>query len=77
LVGPKVKKDCTVKKTTFSALKSGAAPMVLGLAIISGPALAQEAPAASDEPVIVVTGTRIVAPNQTSVAPITTVSNED
>lgn len=69
-----------MKKHTITALKAGAAPLVLGFAMISGAAYAQDAaadaaPAEGDA--IVVTGTRIAAPNQSSIAPITTVSSEE
>src|SRR3546814_13379416 len=61
-----VARDCTVKKTQFSKLKMSAAPIVLGIALISAPAFAQDAPAddedvtsvndASVDDTIVVTG---------------------
>ena len=65
---------------TLTALKAGAAPLVLGFALFSSAVHAQEeAPAAAGETgdVIIVTGTRIVAPNQTAIAPITTVTSDD
>jgi iron complex outermembrane recepter protein len=69
-----------MKKTRISNLKYAAAPLALGLAMISTPSFAQ-----SDEPTaeedsgapIVVTGSRIVSPNLTSVAPVTAVSAQD
>ena len=39
---PPVARDCTVKKTNFSKLKVGVAPIVLGVALISAPAVAQD-----------------------------------
>lgn len=69
-----------MKKQTLSALKAGAAPLVLGFALISSGAFAQDAAATDDAdtgPAIVVTGSRIVAPNQASIAPITTVTSQD
>lgn len=69
---------------TFSKLKAGVAPAALGLALVAGPAFAQDATApqaedaaADNSAPIVVTGSRIVSPNLTSVAPVTTISNED
>jgi len=69
-----------VKK--FFNFKAGVAPAALGIALLASPAFAQEAgtPPADDEssePSIVVTGTRILAPNATSTAPITTVTSAD
>ncbi|MCT2399674.1 TonB-dependent receptor domain-containing protein [Novosphingobium mangrovi (ex Huang et al. 2023)] len=67
-----------MKNQTLTALKAGAAPLVLGFALFSSAAYAQDA--ASDEgagDAIIVTGTRIVAPNQTSIAPITTMTSDD
>jgi outer membrane receptor protein involved in Fe transport len=68
-----------VNKQTLTALKAGAAPLVLGFALLSSGAQAQDAGAddSSSGGAIVVTGSRIVAPNQTSIAPITTVSSQD
>jgi outer membrane receptor protein involved in Fe transport len=68
-----------VNKQTLTALKAGAAPLVLGFAMFSSGAYAQDATAddSSTGEAIVVTGSRIVAPNQTSIAPITTVSSQD
>ncbi|TCU61841.1 TonB-dependent receptor-like protein [Novosphingobium sp. PhB57] len=67
-----------MNKQTLTALKAGAAPLVLGFALLSSGAQAQDA--ADDTasgPAIVVTGSRIVAPNQASIAPITTVTSQD
>lgn len=74
------KRDTLVKNQTLTALKAGAAPLVLGFALFSSAAYAQDtAPAAEEAPTdtIVVTGTRITAPNQTATAPITTVTSQD
>lgn len=64
---------------TFFKLKAGAAPAVLGLALIAGPAFAQDAApqdAAADAPadVIVVTGSRIERPDLTASSPVSVVS---
>lgn len=74
------KRDTLVKNQTLTALKAGAAPLVLGFALFSSAAYAQDAAAPADEAptdTIIVTGTRIVAPNQASIAPITTVTSQD
>lgn len=67
-------------------LKAGVAPAALGLALAASPALAQQdvptqlpstpaaAPAAEE---IIVTGSRIASPNLKSVAPVTSINNED
>ncbi|MCJ2188155.1 TonB-dependent receptor domain-containing protein [Novosphingobium beihaiensis] len=68
-----------MKNQTLTALKAGAAPLVLGFALFSSAAYAQDA-APADESVgdaIIVTGTRIASPNQQSIAPITTVTSDD
>ena len=57
-------------------LKSSAAPLALGLALIAGPAFAQDAKPV-DTADIVVTGTRIISPNLRSATPITSVTNAD
>ena len=78
-----------MKTNLSNALKTSAAPLVLGLALIASPALADPvmslvdgpAPApqelAEGTPIIVVTGTRIANPNLKSVAPITTITALD
>ena len=71
------KRDTHVNKQTINALKAGAAPLVLGFAMLSSGAQAQDAADSTSGEAIVVTGSRIVAPNQTSIAPITTVSSQD
>lgn len=65
----------------FSNLKASVAPMVLGLAMVSTPAFAQdqdvqEADAAS-ESVIVVTGSRITNPNLELSSPVGVVTSEE
>jgi outer membrane receptor protein involved in Fe transport len=75
----------TDKLNNRSRLRGGAAPFVLGLALISGPAFAQDVPAqppstaaaAPEADVIIVTGSRIPQPNLQSVAPVTVLSSED
>lgn len=73
-----------MNRNTITALRAGAAPMVLGLALVSSSAFAQDAPATdtaadtvADTGTIVVTGTRIQSPNQAAIAPITTVTSQD
>ncbi len=70
---PVKQRDWTVKKTTLSALKAGSAPLVLGLALISTQAMAQDAAedeAAEDGNVIVVTGSLIKNPNLVQANPV-------
>ena len=69
----------TLKKNTISALKAGAAPFVLGLAMITAPALAQDTAAteaAESDEVIVVTGSRIINAQAESASPLQIVSAE-
>lgn len=57
----------------FTKLMSGTAPLVLGLAMISAPAYAQDEEAAAEESagdLIVVTGSRIASPTAESAAPL-------
>jgi len=67
-----------VKNTRISNLKYAAAPLALGLALISTPSFAQDA--AADEEVasesIIVTGSRIARPDLEAPSPVTTVSSE-
>ncbi|MDZ7588863.1 MAG: TonB-dependent receptor plug domain-containing protein [Parasphingorhabdus sp.] len=65
--------------TKFSKLMSGAAPMVLGLAMVSAPAYAQdeEAAATTAEDVIVVTGSRITNPNLELSSPVGVVTSQE
>lgn len=70
-----------VKK--FSNLRLSAAPLAVGIALIAAPAYAQdsapadEQAAPADEPVLVVTGTRITNTNLTAVSPVTSIGNAD
>jgi iron complex outermembrane recepter protein len=68
-----------VKNTRMSNLKYAAAPLALGLALISTPSFAQDAAEEEAEaaPAIVVTGSRIARPNQESASPVTVVTAED
>jgi iron complex outermembrane recepter protein len=72
--------DDNVKKSSLSALKISAAPLVLGLALLSAPAYAQDA---AEEEVteeaapIVVTGSRIARANVEATAPVTVVTADD
>ncbi len=64
----------------ISTLRSTAAPLALGFALLATPVYAQDADAqddAGEEAVIVVTGTRIQNQNLTAVSPVTTVTNTD
>ncbi|MES1973029.1 MAG: TonB-dependent receptor [Pseudomonadota bacterium] len=79
------------KLATIKSLRNGAAPIVLGLAMLSTQAQAQTAdqaaPASATLPSdqatdaaptdIVVTGSRIPQPNLTSTAPVTVVTNQE
>lgn len=73
-----------MKKALLVCLKSGAAPLALGLAVVSQPAFAQETEVATDAEAdaaaaetIVVTGSRIRSPNIESMQPISVVSGEE
>jgi outer membrane receptor protein involved in Fe transport len=64
-----------VKKTRISNLKYAAAPLALGLALISTPSFAQDVPAEEDAgEAIVVTGSRITVSGLTSSSPLQTVA---
>jgi len=65
-----------VKKTQLSILKLSAAPLVLGVAMVSAPAQAQDAGADEAEATIVVTGSRIARPNLESNSPVAVVTGE-
>lgn len=69
-----------MKKTTLSALKAGAAPLVLGLSLISTGAFAQDTKSGDEEAAtseaIIVTGSRIPRVEIESVSPVTTVGAE-
>ncbi|WP_310534629.1 TonB-dependent receptor domain-containing protein [Novosphingobium sp.] len=68
-----------MKKTTLSALKAGSAPVVLGLALLSTQAFAQDAAEAvpEDSNVIVVTGSLIQNPNVVSTSPVSVIGEEE
>ncbi|SEH16620.1 TonB-dependent Receptor Plug Domain [Sphingopyxis sp. YR583] len=68
-----------MKKIIDSKLRLGAAPLVLGLALVSTPAFAQDAAeeGASSQPEIVVTGTLIRRPDLTISSPVTVVGTEE
>lgn len=61
-----------MKKSTITALKIGTAPMVLGLAMVSNPAFAQDAEDenADEDQTIVVTGSLIKNPNLEQANPV-------
>jgi iron complex outermembrane receptor protein len=68
-----------VKKTQYSMLKMGAAPLVLGIALISAPVYAQSAPddeakAASADDTIVVTGSILRRTSTETPSPVTVLS---
>ena len=64
--------------TRLSILKTTTAPLVLGLAMISVPAVAQEAEEeAAAEEAIVVTGSRIARPNDDSSSPIAVATGDE
>lgn len=71
-----------IKNEKTRGLRASAAPLVLGLALFSAPALAQNtAPqvadeAAAEEDAIIVTGSRIVRPDLAASVPIATVSEQ-
>ena len=70
--------DCTVKKIQYSKLRLGAAPLVLGVALVSMPAFAQEAAEeGASQSDIVVTGTRIARPDLEVTSPVTVVGAEE
>ena len=67
-----------MKNTRISNLKYAAAPLALGLALISTPSFAQtEAPAAEEAEAIVVTGSRIERKDLTGTNPVAVVSAEE
>ena len=67
-----------MKKTRISNLKYAAAPLALGLALISTPSFAQDA-AAEEEPAseIIVTGSLITNPNLERSAPVNVTTSEE
>ncbi len=68
-----------MKNTRISNLKYAAAPLALGLALISTPSFAQDAAAEEEEAAtdIVVTGSLIQNPNVTSTSPVTVVGADE
>ncbi|WP_428632002.1 TonB-dependent receptor domain-containing protein [Sphingopyxis sp.] len=68
-----------MKKTQFSKLKLGAAPLVLSVALVSVPAFAQDAAdeVATDSSEIVVTGTLVRNPNLQSSSPVNVTSADE
>jgi iron complex outermembrane recepter protein len=68
------------KTSKFTQLKTGAAPVVIGIAMMSTPAFAQNdelAAATANQPSIVVTGTRITNPNLEQSSPIQVVGQDE
>jgi iron complex outermembrane recepter protein len=62
-----------VKKARLSKFKYTAAPLALGLALVSAPSFAQEADEGAEDEgstAIVVTGSRIARPNLDSASPV-------
>ena len=69
-----------INMTKYSNLKASVAPMVLGLAMVSAPAFAQDQDAqeaGAAESVIVVTGSRISNPNLELSSPVGVVTSEE
>ncbi len=67
-----------MKKSTIMQLKFGAAPLVLGLALVSAPAMAQDSEdGASEGEAIIVTGSRIQRRDLQSTSPLAVVSSEE
>lgn len=72
-----VARGCIVKKNQFFKLKIGAAPLVLSVAMVSAPAIAQDdAAEAGYSDAIVVTGSRIARPDLESVVPVAVVDSQ-
>lgn len=67
-----------MKKIQYSKLRLGAAPLVLGIALVSTPVFAQNAPAeeAEAEQIIVVTGSRIARPDLEGSSPVLVIGAE-
>ncbi len=68
------------KTSKFSQLKAGAAPVVLGAAMLSTPAFAQDneqLATTTSQPAIVVTGTRITNPNLEQSSPIQVLGSDE
>lgn len=71
-----------MKNKLAEALKRGAAPLAIGVALLATPAFAQDEPAAApadqgDDQEIIVTGSRIPQPNLESASPVTVVNAMD
>jgi outer membrane receptor protein involved in Fe transport len=68
-----------VKKTQYSKLKLGAAPLVMSIALVSAPAYAQDAAVedTATESEIVVTGTLIRNPNLESSSPVAVIGADE
>ncbi|MEI4506540.1 TonB-dependent receptor [Sphingopyxis sp. CCNWLW253] len=67
-----------MKKTQYSKLRLGAAPLVLSVALVSAPAFAQDAAEeATAQSEIVVTGTLIRNPNLASSSPVNVTSSDE
>jgi len=79
IVHPSVARDCTVKKTQYSKLKLGAAPLVMSIALVSAPAYAQDAAVedTATDSEIVVTGTLIRNPNLESSSPVAVIGADE
>ena len=65
-----------MRNINLSKLKSTVAPLVLGIALVSAPAFAQDAVEDEEEATIVVTGSRITQPNLDASSPLTITSSE-
>lgn len=67
------------KSQKFNTLRAGAAPLVLGFALLSAPAFAQEEPqeAAAESGEIVVTGSLISNPNLERSAPVNVTTSDE
>lgn len=65
-----------MKKSQITKLKMGAAPMVLGIALISAPAYAQDAAEGADESEIIVTGSLIRNPNLEQSTPVNVTTSD-
>ncbi len=68
----------TVKLTTLTKFKASSAPVVLGLALISAPAFAQDAAEGDNESTdIVVTGSLITNPNLEQATPVNVTTSDE
>ena len=66
-----------MKKSQITKLKMGAAPLVLGIALISAPAYAQDAEEGAEQGEIVVTGSLIRNPNLEASSPINVIGADE